>query len=82
VTGRYAVQGVQLRAGVQLWAARAGARLLIEDDRSFPQCAVEVHARVVARGCAFVLGPYGGDCARAGRTGGRWGGGLESRWRR
>lgn len=65
VTGRYARQGVQLRAGVELWAARAGADLLIEDDRSSPQGAVEVHARLVTRGCAFVLGPYGGDCTRA-----------------
>ena len=38
---------------------------MIEDDRSSPQCAAEVHARLVARGCAFVLGPYGGDCTRA-----------------
>ena len=65
MTGGYALQGVQLRAGVQRWAARARARLLIEDDRSSPQCAVEVHARLAARGCAFVLGPYGGDCTRA-----------------
>jgi ABC-type branched-subunit amino acid transport system substrate-binding protein len=65
VTGRYARQGVQLRAGLELWAARAGARLLIEDDRSSPQRAAEVHARLLARGCAFVLGPYGGDCTRA-----------------
>ena len=57
VSGRYALQGVQLRAGVELWAARAGARLLIEDDRSSPQRAVEVHARLVARGCALMLGP-------------------------
>ena len=64
-TGRYALQGVQLRAGVELWAARTGARLLIEDDRSSPQHAIEVHARLLARGCAFVLGPYGGDCTRA-----------------
>jgi ABC-type branched-subunit amino acid transport system substrate-binding protein len=56
---------VQLRAGVELWAARAGARLLIEDDRSSPRRAAEVHARLIARGCAFVLGPYGGDCMRA-----------------
>jgi ABC-type branched-subunit amino acid transport system substrate-binding protein len=65
VTGRYALQGVQLRAGLELWAARAGAGLLIEDDRSSPERAAEVHARLLARGCAFVLGPYGGDCARA-----------------
>ncbi len=65
MSGRYALQGVQVRAGVELWAARAGARLLIEDDRSSPQCAVEVHARLVASGCVFVLGPYGGDCTRA-----------------
>ena len=24
-----------------------------------------MHARLLARGCAFVLGPYGGDCTRA-----------------
>ena len=65
MTGSYAPQGAQLRAGVELWAARAGARLLIVDDRSSPRCAVEVHAGLVARGCAFVLGPYGGDCMRA-----------------
>jgi ABC-type branched-subunit amino acid transport system substrate-binding protein len=56
---------VQLRAGLELWAARRGARLLIEDDRSSPRRAIEVHARLLARGCAFVLGPYGGDCTRA-----------------
>jgi len=65
VSGRYALQGVQLRAGAELWAARAGARLLIEDDRSSPQCAVEAHAGLLAHGCVFVLGPYGGDCTRA-----------------
>jgi ABC-type branched-subunit amino acid transport system substrate-binding protein len=56
---------VQLRAGLELWAARTGALLVIEDDRSSPRRAAEVHARLVARGCAFVLGPYGGDCMRA-----------------
>ncbi len=31
LTGRYALQGAQMRIGAELWARRAGARLLVED---------------------------------------------------
>src|SRR5207247_535921 len=55
-TGRYALQGVQLRVGVELWAARTGARLLIEDDRSCPQPALGAGARVVV---VTARGPFG-----------------------
>jgi ABC-type branched-subunit amino acid transport system substrate-binding protein len=64
-TGRYAVQGAQVRAGLELWASRAGARLVLEDDRSQPSRAARLHAELVERGCQFVLGPYGSDSARA-----------------
>jgi len=64
-TGRYAVQGAQVRAGLELWARRTGARLVVEDDRSRPERAARLHAELVGRGCRFVLGPYGSDSARA-----------------
>ena len=64
-TGRYAVQGAQVRAGLELWASRAGTRLVVEDDRSRPARAARLHAELVERGCQFVLGPYGSDSARA-----------------
>lgn len=64
-TGRYAVQGAQVRAGLELWASRAGMRLVVEDDRSRPERAARLHAELLERGCHFVLGPYGSDSARA-----------------
>jgi ABC-type branched-subunit amino acid transport system substrate-binding protein len=64
-TGRYAVQGAQVRAGLELWASRAETRLIVEDDRSRPERAARLHAELVERGCHFVLGPYGSDSARA-----------------
>lgn len=64
-TGRYAVQGAQVRAGLELWASRAGTRLVVEDDRSQPARSARLHAELVERGCRFVLGPYGSDSARA-----------------
>jgi ABC-type branched-subunit amino acid transport system substrate-binding protein len=64
-TGRYAVQGAQVRAGLELWASRTGTRLVVEDDQSQPARAARLHAELVERGCQFVLGPYGSDSARA-----------------
>ncbi len=54
-----------MRAGLELWARRAGARLLLEDDESTPALAARLHAELLARGCRFVLGPYGSDSTRA-----------------
>lgn len=74
-SGRYRVQGLQMRAGLELWAGRAGARLLLEDDESTPALAARLHAELLARGCRFVLGPYGSDSTRAvaeGRPGIVW----------
>jgi ABC-type branched-subunit amino acid transport system substrate-binding protein len=64
VSGRYAVQGAQLRAGLELWAQWARARLLIEDDESRPDRAAALFRRLAGR-CDFVLGPYGSDSTRA-----------------
>jgi ABC-type branched-subunit amino acid transport system substrate-binding protein len=64
LSGRYAVQGAQVRAGLELWAARAGARLLVEDDESRPLSAVARYRELQDR-CDLVMGPYGGDSARA-----------------
>jgi len=65
VTGRYAVQGAQVRAGLELWARRAGASILLEDDGSRPERAARLHPELLGRACRFVLGPYGSDCTRA-----------------
>jgi ABC-type branched-subunit amino acid transport system substrate-binding protein len=65
LTGRYAVQGAQVRAGLELWARRSGAELALEDDRSEPERAAEIHEALGAGGCRFVIGPYGSDSTRA-----------------
>jgi ABC-type branched-subunit amino acid transport system substrate-binding protein len=59
-----------MRAGLELWARRAGARLLLEDDQSTPALAARLHAELLARGCRFVVGPYGSDSTRAVAEGG------------
>jgi ABC-type branched-subunit amino acid transport system substrate-binding protein len=64
-TGRYAVQGAQLRAGLELWARRARVELKLEDDKSRPADSVRAYRRLVGRGCDLVLGPYGSDSTRA-----------------
>ena len=63
-TGRYEVQGVQMRAGLELWARRARAELDVADDRSEPGRSAAVHEQLRRR-CRFVLGPYGSDSTRA-----------------
>ena len=65
LTGRYAVQGAQVRAGLELWARQTGARLVLLDDCSDPRQAARLHEDLVAGGCRFVLGPYGSDSTRA-----------------
>jgi ABC-type branched-subunit amino acid transport system substrate-binding protein len=65
LTGRYALQGAQMQIGIELWARRAGARLLVEDDRSEPLRAAMLFQELLARGCRLVLPPYGGDSTRA-----------------
>lgn len=54
-----------MRAGLELWARQTGTRLVLVDDGSNPGQACRVHEELVARGCRFVLGPYGSDSTRA-----------------
>jgi ABC-type branched-subunit amino acid transport system substrate-binding protein len=56
---------VSLRAGLEQWALRTGARLVLLDDGSSPERAAGAHAELVERGLRIVLGPYGSDCVRA-----------------
>ena len=65
LTGRYAVQGAAVRAGLELWAGRSRRRLVLLDDRSSPEGAVRAYDELLRRGCEIVLGPYGSDCVRA-----------------
>lgn len=64
LTGRYAVQGRQMRAGLELWAKRSSCALELVDDRSDPARAATVHEKL-RRHCEIVLGPYGSDSTRA-----------------
>jgi ABC-type branched-subunit amino acid transport system substrate-binding protein len=64
-TGRYAVQGAQLRAGLELWARRARVELRLEDDKSRPADSVRAYRTLLGGGCDLVLGPYGSDSTRA-----------------
>jgi hypothetical protein len=64
LTGRYSIQGAQVRAGLELWAARTGAKLVLLDDGSDPGRAGRLHEQLVRRGCRLVLGPYGSDSTR------------------
>ena len=53
-----------MRAGLELWAARSGARLILEDDSSRPEEAVRLYGLLRRRG-RLVFGPYGSDSTRA-----------------
>ena len=53
-----------MRTGLELWARRAGVRVDVVDDGSKPERAARIHDELIARGCRFVLGPYGSDCTR------------------
>src|SRR6266581_4399478 len=64
LTGRYAVQGAQVRAGLEAWARDAGASLALLDDGSDPAASARLHEELGGR-CRVVLGPYGSDCVRA-----------------
>jgi ABC-type branched-subunit amino acid transport system substrate-binding protein len=59
------VEGAQAHAGLTAWARRTGTRLLVLDDGSSPDQAARAHEKLHARGCRFVLGPYGSDSARS-----------------
>jgi ABC-type branched-subunit amino acid transport system substrate-binding protein len=69
LSGRYAAQGAQVRAGLELWARLAGADLVLENDASRPELAANRYEDLLAR-CELVVGPYGSDSVRAVASGG------------
>jgi ABC-type branched-subunit amino acid transport system substrate-binding protein len=64
LSGRYAVQGREARAGLEAWAQDYRVELLLRDDRSSPEDAAQAH-RQLMNTCRFVVGPYGSDSTRA-----------------
>jgi ABC-type branched-subunit amino acid transport system substrate-binding protein len=58
LTGRYAVQSAQVRAGLDLWAADHGVDLVIIDDRGSPARAVAAYHALLDAGVEILLGPY------------------------
>ena len=64
LSGRYAAMGRQAAAGLEAWAASAGADLAIEDDRSEPERSARLLGAMAA-GADLVFGPYGSGPARA-----------------
>src|SRR2546428_14040007 len=65
LTGRYAAQGVSVRAGLAAGEGDAGGRAVVLVDRSEPARSASLHGELAAGGCRIVLGPYGSDCVRA-----------------
>jgi ABC-type branched-subunit amino acid transport system substrate-binding protein len=64
LSGRYAVQGECVRAGLEAWARDYRVELVLRDDASAPQQAARICKKLEAD-CSFVLGPYGSDTTRA-----------------
>jgi ABC-type branched-subunit amino acid transport system substrate-binding protein len=65
LTGRYSLQGRQVRIGLELWARRSGARLVLADDGSDSARSAALFEEFVARRCRLVLPSYGGGATRA-----------------
>ena len=66
LTGSYERQGTDAAEGVRLWAADAGVRLVLVDDRSSKAAAVEAYAEWVGGdGMDVLLGPYSSGLVRA-----------------
>jgi branched-chain amino acid transport system substrate-binding protein len=64
LTGRYAVQSAQVRAGLDLWAADQPVELVIIDDQGSPSRAMAAYHGLLADGIELLLGPYGSGTVR------------------
>jgi ABC-type branched-subunit amino acid transport system substrate-binding protein len=64
LTGRYAVQSAQVRAGLDLWAADQSVELVVVDDHGSPSRAVAAYRTLLAAGIEVLLGPYGSGTVR------------------
>ena len=64
LTGRYAMQAREVKAGINLWAADHAVDLLIIDDHGSPSRAVAAYHDLVDAGTEILLGPYGSGTVR------------------
>ena len=64
LTGRYAVQSAEARAGLDLWAADQHVELVVIDDQGAPNRAVTAYQSLLAGGVEILLGPYGSGMVR------------------
>jgi len=64
LTGRYAVQSAQVRAGLDLWAGDQHVALVTIDDQGSPSRAVAAYHDLMADGMEILLGPYGSGTVR------------------
>ena len=64
LSGRYAVQARQVRAGLEVWASDEGVELRLVDDRGVVPMAQAAYRGFVAEGIELLVGPYGSDMVR------------------
>ena len=64
LTGRYAMQAREVKAGINLWAADHAVDLVMIDDQGSPRRAVAAYHDLVAAGIEILLGPYGSGTVR------------------
>jgi len=64
LTGRYAAQAREVKAGISLWAADHAVDLIIIDDHGSASRAVAAYHDLVAAGIEILLGPYGSGTVR------------------
>lgn len=64
LTGRYAVQARQARAGLELWAGDDHVELHIHDDAGSPTVAAAAYRKFLAGDFDILLGPYGSGLVR------------------
>ncbi|MGH9188102.1 MAG: hypothetical protein ACRD0U_20210 [Acidimicrobiales bacterium] len=57
LTGRYAVQARQARAGLELWADDDHVGLHVDDDAGWPTVAVATYREFLAGDFDILLGP-------------------------
>ena len=64
LTGRYAVQARQARAGLELWAGDDHVELHVHDDAGSPAVAAAAYRKFLAGDFDILLGPYGSGLVR------------------
>jgi branched-chain amino acid transport system substrate-binding protein len=64
LTGRYAVQARQAKAGLDLWVSDHDVELVVVDDEGSPDRAVAAYQDLLDQRVEILLGPYGSGMVR------------------